>query len=226
MTFQVALAASNGWIMASDTKERRYPGLLSRGTAESVSTSKIFHDQTTSVTYMVAGDQIAQDAAADIVQAAHDGRESDWTWLEKEVPKITTRRWRKAKANNLPASPRTIILAFPYSPPFWEVRVDKESKAKPIYEKVFNGDVPNSAKFFIEEYYDKKRTVTDLLLLAAHTILMGGSRNPTGVGGLQMVFYEVESPAPIEWKPDAPDLNPLRESSKALDIQIRRMLMG
>jgi hypothetical protein len=41
MTFQVALVAKNGWLMASDTLENRYAGAQYQAVRETINTKKI-----------------------------------------------------------------------------------------------------------------------------------------------------------------------------------------
>jgi hypothetical protein len=225
MTFQVALSAYDGWIMASDTQETRFAGIASGGIRETTNTKKITHDSLSGTTYMVSGDDIGRIAASDIagqLRSFDGGKAIKHDWLEANLPEIATATWKRMKANRRPPSPRQIIMAVQNFRPLWEIWVAKESKAQVIQSKTFGGDATNSAKFFVEEYYDHEATVQTLLPLAAHSVLMAGKRNPSGVGGLEITFWEGGM---VEWNYDSPELARLSERSNQIDEYIRKQLV-
>jgi hypothetical protein len=223
VTFQVAVAARDGWIMASDTKENRYVGIASKRIRETTHTKKIAYDSATRTTYMVSGDDTARDAAKDVVNRvkAFGKTYPDFEWLENELPSIVSAQWT-TEIKSQPPSPRKAIFAFDNSRPFWELWIDKWSKMERIYTKVWGGDETNSAKFFLEHYYSEDMSVRELLPLVAHTILMGGEINPSGVGGLEISFWE--DGVLVQWDTGSPELKILETNSDRVASLIREHL--
>jgi 20S proteasome alpha/beta subunit len=224
MTFQVAVGASDGWIMASDTKENRFAGIATKGIRETTDTKKLFYDPGTRTTYMISGDDIGRDAAKDVLDHVKDRGETypDMDWLQNELPELVSLRWHKKLAQR-PASPRTVIFAFGNARPFWELRIQPDSRIERIYTKVCAGDENNAAKFFLEGYYDDNLSVRQLLPLVAHTILMAGKVNSSGVGGLEITF--VEEGAHVVWEYGAPELKRLLQRSQDVDRLIEARLL-
>jgi len=104
------------------------------------------------------------------------------------------------------------------------VRIDEESTAERIYSSVFSGEDTNSARYFIEEYYDREYSVRELLPLVGHTILMGALRNPSGVGGLEIAF--LEDGILVDWGFRSPELKRLNRHSRELREFISKRLLN
>jgi hypothetical protein len=224
MTFQVALAASDGWVMASDTQETRFSGIASGAIRETLDTKKITYDSASDTTYMVSGDDIGRSAARQIVNALiaykDEARYHNNEWYEETFVRLADSAWATSEAAKRPASPRKIILApFNYKP-LWEIWVDKESKAERMYSRVYSGDTTNPAKFFVEQYYKRELgesppAARNLLGLVAHTVLMAGERNPSGVHGLEITF--MEDGGLVVWDFGSPELRRLIAASERID---------
>jgi|HubBroStandDraft_6_1064221.scaffolds.fasta_scaffold576715_1 hypothetical protein len=224
VTFQVAMTATDGWIMASDTQATQFAGIASGGIRETTDTKKIAHDQSSRTTFMVSGDGVGRIAARDIISALRAfGSYPDDDWLEHAMPRIASAAFAEHTSKRQPPSPRKIILAVQNSRPFWQVWVGKNSTAERVYSKTFGGDETNSAKFFVEQYYNREATVGTLLPLAAHSVLMAGNRNPSGVGGLEITFWE--DGGLIDWSVDSPELRQLADRSEQIDTYVKTHLL-
>ena len=175
--FPIVLGASDGWIMASDTKENRFAGVSSRRIRETTDTKKLFHDPGTRTTYMISVDDIGRDAAKDILKRVKERGEdyTDMESLQDELPQLASAQGNKNKERaTIPTQNHDYLYN---SKPFWELWIEPESRIERIYTKVSGGDETNSAKFFIERH-PTAITSTKLLPLVAHTILMGAKINP------------------------------------------------
>lgn len=129
---------------------------------------------------------------------------------------------RKGK---LPEAFCAAILAFrSCGVPLWFLEIRKDPIVKFLYDKRVIGDRPNSAAFFVEQYYDPTRSVRELVPLAAHTILMGHARNGLAVEGLEMLLCENRDDI-TEWTAGAPELEALKMHSDCLDSDIRARLL-
>jgi hypothetical protein len=223
LTFQVVLSASNGWIMASDTKETHHNRIREPDSIlDTTFTSKLFLDEETKTVYMMAADSLlARSVTANVLRSLrrYDKYPPD-KWIEKNVPAIANAAWRKIEDAEVFAD---IIFVFGSCEPFWALRVYKNSHIQRVYFHGYGGGVTNSAKFFVEQYHDHERTVRELLPLAAHTILMAAERS-SGVGGLEMFFFEVGTGV-TQWRDGHPELQSLKERSRCLDAEIRRRIL-
>lgn len=100
---------------------------------------------------------------------------------------------------------------------------DYQSRMNPhlIRDKSFAteaGDDRNAAIFFFERYYQNDRKINELLLLAAHSVLMAGQLNPTGVGGLEIVTWREAEDRPKRLSES--EIATLTKLSKSLDDNI------
>jgi hypothetical protein len=198
VTFQVALGASDGWLIASDTKENRYAGFSSMpNLRETVETRKITYHRNTGTVYTSCGDYIMREACRDVVdmyESEFSDYPTDYDAFQARLRAIGDATWKKERGKTLPPQYRCALFAFGNSRPFWTLQLphprEKASLVQFTYDRVFNGDHTNPSKFFVETYHDQELPVRALLPLAAHTILMGGELNPSGVGGLEIVFCE------------------------------------
>ena len=224
MTFQLAIGALDGWIMASDTKEVRYAGIASHRIRETTDTKKLFYDPGTRTTYMISGDDVGRDTAQDVLKMVKERGNNypDVDWLQNELPALVSAMWKREIALR-PPSPRKVIFAFGDSRPFWELWIEKKSTIERIYTKVWGGDETNAAKFFLQRYYSPDLPVRKLLPLVAHTILMGAKINPSGVGGLEITF--LEEGGHVTWEFGSPELKPLLQRSEDVERLIESRLL-
>jgi hypothetical protein len=84
-----------------------------------------------------------------------------------------------------------------------------------VSNRLFGGDRGNAGVFFAERFDAEiaNRSVDELKLLAALTVLEGGFLNPTGVGGLDvLVSKHGEKPRFLEDE----ELQPLRDRAESL----------
>ena len=199
VTFQCVLGASNGWVLASDTLANNFATGGRRGDAddivvrESFHTSKISHEADIQTIRTVCGDDYARHLAGVIVESVR--REpldlSDFSSVEERLKRVTEEQWRRdARKYGKPNDQinRVGIFIFEYGRPFWIVDMGRETRVDNIYDRFVSGDRTNSAKFFSQHYYDPKRPVEELIPLAAHTVLMAGARNQSGVAGAEIVL--------------------------------------
>lgn len=221
VTLQVAFIATDGWLFASDTLETNR-GPQSRTTRH---TRKISYDRKSGLIWLVCGDLISRRAADDVAAAYAGGEFPDEYSFPTKLREIGNKRWDKEAEN--PArkefpSFRASIYAFPGQSCFWGLEVAEESHSTAIGDKTVIGDRGNSAAFFSEQYYSPDATVTQLIPLAAHIILMGHHRQSAGVDGLEIVFSEKGEIH--EWRRGSPALEQYLTLSNELNSEIKARL--
>lgn len=230
MTFQIALSASDGWIIASDTLENRHSGAMSApALRERSHVKKLSYDQTSRTVYTSCGDDLAQDAAALMVETykslgAEYPHPDD---LKKSLEERANKFWHESQAARRRRSPayRRLVFIFGHCRPFWTVELGNKCSVKWFYDRVYNGDPNNPAKFFIEKYYDPQndQSVRELLPLVAHTIEMGAAINRSGIGGLEIMFLQNHNL--MNWEFNSPELKPLLARSREIDDMLRIKLV-
>jgi hypothetical protein len=227
VTFQVALQASDGWIMASDTLETRdggassYPSIRHR-----THTNKITYDANAGIAYFVCGDALAMNVAREAAPLFAGSAAS----LETRLVEVANQHWSKDHRKEKSPSFRRVVFKRttsdpPFDGPFWELTIDKRSELKALSGKLVSGDIVSPAVFFTERYYDQKYPVRKLLRLAAHTILIAATFNKS-IGGLELLFREKSRGQPVFWKLGAPELEQFEDFSSNLEKQIRGSLFN
>jgi hypothetical protein len=71
-----------------------------------------------------------------------------------------------------------------------------KSIARRVFDRVISGDVQNTARYFMNKYANNchNRPASELIRLAAHTILAGGEENSRGIGGLDILVVPKGEP--------------------------------
>jgi len=209
MTLQLAMFGSDGVVLASDTL-RCFMGKL----RASENAQKIVIESVLGLAYASSGDDCAREIGSNLTARLTPG-ETLSNGLLLDVGNQTLSRFaRKTNSKKRNLRGKLIIVqsrgkvGIKYDVGFgvWTLEY---SQGKVLPSGVprtqgkghaWAGDEANSAQFFIEWYYRgmSLMPVESLKKMAAHTILMGGKLNPTGVEGLQIVsckdgvFTEVE----------------------------------
>jgi 20S proteasome alpha/beta subunit len=220
VTLQVGLIGSDGWLIASDTRESRDTG----GMQLSSNTGKI-HDNDTFV-LSFSGDEWSRRMRDEIVheltnvsgindQRAIVGKSRVGIW--NQIPESA--RFRTA---------RTLLFGSKDDPGhLYEVSLGAKNELTQKWNFVTAGDLRNPAQFFIQHYYIKraktKNPVDQLKLLAAHTIIQAGRHNER-VEGLEMVVCRATADDHIycERVPDS-EIERLTAESKAIDEQLVKL---
>jgi hypothetical protein len=232
VTFQVALGASNGWIIASDTKANHYAGFSSMpNLRETNHTRKISYHKKTQTAYTSCGDFIMREACRDVIEMYEhefgDQYPDDWDAFQTRLRAVGDAAWKREHGKTSPPQYRCAIFAFNNRRPFWMLQLphprQKASEVGSAYDRLFNGDHTNPAKFFIERYHNQELPVRSLLPLVAHTILMGGELNPSGVGGLEILFCENNTI--VDWRFGSDELKKLAARSEEMSSLIRAKLL-
>lgn len=234
LTFQVGMIASDGVILASDTKLTTYGPPLDSIRSSSV-TKKISIHPSGDAMYCWAGDARVGQLAVEFIPrllridpGVHDHCTINGELMDTaEV--VTTQIRAASKPNSDKPISGDLLIACRRSgsPELWRVGWDPFAYGTQmavnfhILNKCVIGDVQNSGLFFLEKYWQSGRTIDELLLLAAHNVLMVGKLNPTGVDGLEIAIWRNGG------KPEALSynaLNTLKTKSDILDSQIRDAL--
>lgn len=175
MTFQVCLVGSDGFVLASDTKTAHHEGI--RVTSH---TPKIQIQG--NLTWAVAGYDVADQASRILVEKMKLANDGNIEHLLESSGREAWERFSKDK----PTERGTLTVAQAAPVRLWMLDVDSASRCTPVGDKVFAGDDRNSAVYFPEFYYKPNTKTTDLVFLAALTVLAAGHLNPTFVDGLEI----------------------------------------
>jgi hypothetical protein len=236
VTFQLGLAASDGWIIASDTLENRFAGAASfPNTRETRHTRKISYDPTAKIAYTSCGDEVTREVTEQIIkqyQAQFGTRPlddiADYVTLKQLLEDTGERICKKMQAAKRPPQLRDAFFVFNHTLPFWTVSLRPQARvrtscAESVTDKLFNGDSTTLAKWFIEQYYRETYSVRELLPMVAHSILTAGALNPSGVGGLEILCLEKDKVFYYGHK--SPELARLKERSQEIDEAITGALL-
>jgi hypothetical protein len=190
MTFQIALVGKDGFIIASDRKavrggEPTYAGAYQMRTTSDM--RKILVSENHNLVCAYAGNQIVSWVAERLVKSLKDGVGSDPSNLLQDKIGEIIAAFPSQLQENITGQ---LIVAVPGTSQLWEVSfIAGQVVVRPVSDHLFGGDRGNSGVFFAERYSAEinDRTVDELKLLGAFTVLEGGFLNPTGVGGLDIL---------------------------------------
>jgi hypothetical protein len=239
MTFQVGIVATDGVILASDTRVTQIEGQAAFSTAEgqrlfSDSWKIVVYDDAPRLAYCWAGDQLQTRIAHDFGDSV---RKQKTTLTFQEIREVLTRNATSALSALYPgypfqlpqgtqALPRkhtggSVLAAYPgpSGVELWKLRVDNVVDAFTVRDKTAAGDMVNPAVFFLEKYY-RPSTIEKLLPLAAHTILMGSALSSSAVNGLEIATCRNDrfERLPVE------EITELIQFSQKLDRSISALL--
>ena len=201
MTLQVALMASDGWLLASDRRSGEYsnPGDDSAAfVARDVRKIELVPD--CQLAFACAGAEEVRQAGAALVRRLRTPASSfNWSDLQNELTRLAM------------SSPSKMALPFGFSrltvalfnielqiPQLWTVDFARQGMTprlpEIISEWTLAGDFNNGARLLPQLYYSK-RSCRELTRLAAWTILFAGLFNPSSVSGVDVLIGENGSPA-------------------------------
>lgn len=232
MTFQIGAIASDGIILASDTKITQTEGCRS-----SIESTKINISDDPVAMYCWAGDYRPGEIARHFLEAEKVsnrlgiqneirdglGRAAHNVWTLDYGPKYGVDHVAELKLKH---SPGELMIACrgESSVGLWKLNYHGGIDPYPVQAFAASGDAVNSAVFFLNRYYkqDRSQTTEELLPLVSHTLVMAGLMNPTGVGGLEIAVWMNSANKPellnAQW------IARLTRQSGDFDEMIRRML--
>ena len=233
MTLQIAMMASDGWIIASDKRDfvdpigpRRFRGIGSL--------TKMILDQTTGMGLAFWGERWA----SLVGEALIDSYKADWLsnpdLVKRDFRRIANSVWeREDLSRRSPGQTEpTLSAAWGYrglivglagaSIPFWTIDVGKNSDvmSQQGTEPILAGDVGNPAIFFAYRYFRQNASVEKLKLLAALVVLVARDFNSQGIDGLDLMVCRGRELQVL----DADEISNLVAQSRAAEAQIRATL--
>lgn len=175
MTLEACFIGSDGIVLASDQRRLDWGG----GADWSALTPKIYIDPSGAFAWCGAGDQRVIDACERIFDSISAAPQAF------AIPTIPLRKLCNDMA--VYEGKRQLLFASAIEGMAWMGSMSSPVEVKEILNKWIIGDTGNTARYFPERYLPKEKTpVNKLLLLAAHTILMGSKCNPMLVEGLEI----------------------------------------
>lgn len=185
MTLQVGLVGSDGIVMASDTLVQEWQWHQHNPTNDRYTESKFQIGN--GFVCCWSGDAVAERASLNI-------RRQTWASIKDDVTEglisAGNEAWKQTfgdSQRDTVGPNRTVIVACPDNT-LWTLQISEFSIARRRYDKAIGGGEGNSARHFLMNYLPKvSPPVTQLLIIAAHTILMGAKENQSGIGGLEMI---------------------------------------
>jgi hypothetical protein len=205
MTLQVAFVGTDGIVLASDRK-------IQNGAVTYLGT-KIRSDWERGVVTASSGVfELASNIAKKVI--ANVGRVSNVVvaleTLAKETIDLSPSEWRNIKADVL------VVLRQDLTQVFRVTAQPPEALCIPADTKISAPNRNNAAPFFLEKYY-KKRTIRELVGLAAHAILMA-SELTESVEDLDISLCTSDSYRSLTRK----EIASLRERSRQMDEELCR----
>lgn len=217
MTFQVGIVGADGVLLASDLRYVRGGPDVSRRT---YSSEKIVVREDKNLAYCSAGDNAAARVAehhADTFTVGGNIKKN----LEDSRASVMREYQEQTGSRNWHGS-IMVVHGREDSIELWHIDLD-DQPAQRLNDRACGGDLGNPAVFFLERYLqgnEPSLTLEQLKMIAAHSVLMSGKLNPTGIQGLEIVLcrkngFERVSPA---------ELSRLKARSEELDSQVTTAL--
>jgi 20S proteasome alpha/beta subunit len=188
MTLQVALVGKDGFVIASDTQVSSGGGPVGSRhlMLRTARTEKIFKNE--DIIFAISGNAAVVFIARELLHALHQSLGSD---VENTLADLLQTESDAILAKEIglrQSASGQLIVAVPGISKLWEVSFQLGfASVNKFFDKVIGGDRGNSAIFWVERYYSNEKSVEDLAMLAAHTVLEGHFLNPSVVGGLQVL---------------------------------------
>jgi len=184
MTFQVAMMASDGWVLASDTCA--FDPYMARALDDTVMVSirsptrKIVHRSELSLTYAFSGGSLARRAGLTLEDGLRNGvvQPPDRAAFLNECLTKTAQQYKDER----PGGSLLVIFDSIAMPEIWTVDFGRTAVSRT--DLAFGGG-GNLAMLFPQRYY-VRAPVDRLKFLAAHTILEAHVFNPSVVDGLEV----------------------------------------
>ena len=225
MTLQVGLVGHDGFVIASDTKAVTGGDSTAGGPStmrRTGATRKILVSDSGNLVCAFSGNQTIPLVARQLLGLLNDHLGAD---VEKCLLEKTEQILDAIGAGRLGLS-GVLILAVPGIPKLWEITFAYQmgqTFLNTVSNRATGGDRGNPAVFFLERYQDgtTNRSVKELTVLAAHTVLEGHVLNPTTVDGLDVLVSE-NGGKPRFLGED--ELQSLRDRSEALHATFKTAL--
>lgn len=184
MTLQIGLVGSDGIVLASD----RLVNVSEAGDFTLSIRSKFF--STDAMACCWSGDSVARYAAMHISQC-------DWSSpldRRKTLRDCGDRAWNFVHGSfqHVPKaqiSPRKVLVAFSSDASLWELDLSQMSIADVVIDKTVAGSARTTIKHLINNYVPRERLpIANLVLIAAHSILMGHQEQNADIDGLEIAI--------------------------------------
>lgn len=223
MTLCIGLIASDGWIIASDKRlYEQTPTNLPDGRIITTSffsnTSKIHWVPDVNVVYTFSGDHISALAGEGLISELRHNPpppDSRATLLNALSYNFWTTHARFSSNVHLK---RDLLVVFTTPPvELWTVSLGLPPAVGQHDDKALIGDIGSGPSLFPSLYY-KPAKCEKLVVLAAHTILMGHRCNPSLIEGLEMYVGKTKD-GTVRCLVEK-ELSDLRDQSSALSQQI------
>jgi hypothetical protein len=215
VTLQVAMIASDGWVIASDERSTlQGPGWI----RQQHDTDKIAYRS--GVASFVWGDECALIAQQRILDELRPIAESIGKPEFRQAARgIAQEVWQSlARSTSFKLAPEGIrgitFAAVGNKQEMWDLTFGEHSRMIPIDTKRVFGDPANPVIFFSEQYYEKKAKAAELAILASHIVLQGVRYNRM-VGGLKVMTWSEPDTAPRVL-----DSTELTKRSQALEVAL------
>jgi len=197
MTLQVCLIGQDGFVLASDTRGVR---LGSDEITQRYSTSKIYFDKNECAAWCSSGYDLGKrlcEKLAVLFADQHTGGQRTLDELQRCVRDVAVdvqvsadeRQYQLGKGKMLLVAQRgsqikgfIFELGWGTNPNRWGT-LGGDS----FPDKMTSGATGNAAIFFPERHYSKALGESELIRLAAHTVLMGHQLDPGPIDGLEVI---------------------------------------
>ena len=228
VTFQIGMVGSDGVLLASDRLHTQFSPYRNRFLSDKISV----HEDI-GLAYCCTGDDLTTIVMQHVLGSVRADRK--WpielhlsTGVDRALEGLASRSKQGVLERPLRRGSVLAVYRASRAVQLWKFDIDVElSKQLPAYlieNHCCIGDDVNAASFFVERYFDNNHKVplAHLAQLAAHTVLMAGATNPTGVDGLDIVLCTQEGFTPIDEK----ELSCLKQQSAELNSHISAVLLG
>jgi hypothetical protein len=213
MTLQVALEASDGFLIASDT--RAISGLLRCGST----VQKILIAENMALVSAFSGNHLSVIIAQGLIKSAPQQFNSDAevsNYLYEKIADCVRAIGVPEKQEILVGIPNAIAGVHR----LWWIYFDKQPCVMCVRDKVYGGIESDPAIYLTERYYRNECSVSDLMMLAAHMIIEGHNLDGINVAGLDvLVSKDGENPRLLDPK----EIKELGKRSNSIHEQISHL---
>jgi len=182
MTMQIGMVATNGVVIASDTKW--YDD--TSGVRHTSSSTKHCMDSARGIAVACSGSDVSRLVGQKIVE--------ELAIEDYSNPRFSVTQIAKSIVGRLDHTFASCLIVLRGNNCIRLFSLDMKVNEYDFCEQngiIWKGDITNSAVFFGEAYYSRRPT-NDLLVLGAHTILTAEKRNSGGIGGLEILVCNEE----------------------------------
>jgi hypothetical protein len=196
VTFQVAMIASDGWVLASDRRVTLQGPSVKRTTYE---TKKIhYENQVASAPY---GDESAQIARDRIIEELQPNAAKLLTsGFHREMERFAESVWQNEYESQCDDRPepnkiragreRGVIFLAVGGTVIVVLQIGKQSNVSVITTKYIAGDPANPVVFLTERFYEKTHSVSELAVLATYSVAQARRFNVM-ISGMQALEWHI-----------------------------------